>query len=183
MDDAGGKGRFQVWSTTTANKTGWVQRLAIDGETGATTIGGELTIGSNPLRFTGGWTGFPDNATNRAEISNDTGTYKTLMIVGNKSAGIGRRVSVWDRLEVNGALAVSGNAFKPGGGSWAVSSDRSLKENIRPMEGVLDKLLRLRGVNFEWKEPEQQGNLTGTQMGLVAQEVEEVFPEWVGSRP
>src|SRR5256886_13541639 len=35
---------------------------------------------------------------NRAEISNDTGTYKTLMIVGNGSAGQGRRVSIWDRL-------------------------------------------------------------------------------------
>jgi hypothetical protein len=82
-----------------------------------------------------------------------------------------------------GDLLLARNAFKPGGGPWAVSSDRSLKENIRPMESVLDKLLRLRGVNFEWKEPEQQGNLTGTQMGLVAQEVEEVFPEWVGNSP
>ena len=60
--------------------------------------------GSNPIRITAGWTSFPDAATDRAEISNDTGTYKTLMIVGNKSAGLGRRVSVWDRLEVNGPL-------------------------------------------------------------------------------
>ena len=29
--------------------------------------------------------------------------------------------------------------------------------------------------------PEKQGGLTGTQIGLVAQEVEEVFPEWVGT--
>ena len=62
--------------------------------------------GFNPIRFTAGWTGFPDGATDQAEISNDTGTYKTLMIVGNKSAGLGRRVSVWDRLEVNGPLIV-----------------------------------------------------------------------------
>ena len=59
---------------------------------------------SNPIRFTSAWTGFPDGATDRAEISNDTGSFKTLMIVGNKSAGLGRRVSVWDRLEVNGPL-------------------------------------------------------------------------------
>lgn len=71
---------------------------------------GMLTVGAsnNPLRFSSGWTGFPDAATNRAEISNDVTTQKTLMIVGNKSAGLGRRVSVWDRLEVNGDLLVTG---------------------------------------------------------------------------
>jgi hypothetical protein len=66
----------------------------------------QILADSNPVRFTAGWTGFPDGITNGAEISNDTGTYRTLMIVGNRSAGIGRRVSVWDRLEVNGPLVV-----------------------------------------------------------------------------
>ncbi len=71
-------------------------------------VAGNLRIltGSNPIRFTGGWTSFPDAVTNQAEISNDTGTYKTLMIVGNKSGGFGRRVSVWDRLEVNGVVGI-----------------------------------------------------------------------------
>ena len=32
------------------------------------------------------------------------------MIVGNYSANLGRRVSVWDRLEVNGFLGVSCDA-------------------------------------------------------------------------
>jgi hypothetical protein len=74
-------------------------------------IAGGLRIltGSNPIRFTPAWSGFPDAATNQAEISNDIGTYKTLMIVGNKSAGLGRRVSVWDRLEINGTLVTTGN--------------------------------------------------------------------------
>ena len=31
------------------------------------------------------------------------------------------------------------------------------------------------------KEPEHQGNLTGPQMGLIADEVEEVFPEWIST--
>lgn len=77
-------------------------------------------------------------------------------------------------------LHVNGNASKPGGGSWTDSSDKRLKKNIKTMKGALEKLLKLRGVSFEWKEPEKQGNLTGRQMGLVADEVEEVFPEWVG---
>jgi hypothetical protein len=139
----------------------------------------EFLSGSNPIRVSSGWTAFPDPVTNKAEISNDTGTYKTLMIVGNQSAGLGRRVSVWDRLEVNGTLEVVGNAFKPGGGSWSSSSDIRLKKSVTTLKGALGKLLRLRGVTFEWKEPEKECNLTGSQMGLVAQEVEEVFPEWI----
>lgn len=81
----------------------------------------------------------------------------------------------------NGDLNITGNAFKPGGGAWTATSDLRLKKNIEPMKAPLDRLLRLRGVAFEWREPEKQGNLTGVQMGLVAQEVEEVFPEWVSS--
>jgi hypothetical protein len=69
----------------------------------------EFLSTSNPIRVSSGWTGFPDAVNNKAEISNDTGTYKTLMIVGNRSAGLGRRVSVWDRLEVNGSLEANGD--------------------------------------------------------------------------
>ncbi len=90
-------------------------------------------------------------------------------------------VSDW-RLFVStdtGNLTVTGNAFKPGGGAWGSSSDARLKQNIKPLTGALDKLMQLRGVFYEWKEPEKQGNLTGQQMGLIAQEVEAVFPEWV----
>ena len=44
MDDAGGTPRFQVWSTTPGNPTGWVERFAIDGNTGNTWVGGNLSI-------------------------------------------------------------------------------------------------------------------------------------------
>lgn len=75
---------------------------------------GSLTVGSNPIRFASQWSGFPDekDKLNQAEISNDTDRFKTLMIVGNRSASLKktdgktdiRRVSVWDRLEVHGEL-------------------------------------------------------------------------------
>jgi hypothetical protein len=83
--------------------------------------------------------------------------------------------------EIWSNLLVKGNAAKPGGGVWAVFSDIKLKKNVELLTGSLSKLLQLRGVTYEWKNPEQQGNLTGTQIGMVAQEVEKVFPEWVGS--
>ena len=83
----------------------------------------------------------------------------------------------------SGNLVVTGSARKPGGGSWADLSDRKLKTDIRQLEGALDTLLRLRGVRFQWREPEKHGNLTGPQMGMVAQEVERVIPDWVSTTP
>jgi hypothetical protein len=82
-----------------------------------------------------------------------------------------------------GDLSITGNAFKPGGGSWGTSSDERLKQDIRPLADALERLLQLQPIAFEWKEPEKQGNLTGPQMGFLAKEVESVFPEWVGVDP
>jgi hypothetical protein len=59
-------------------------------------------------------------------------------------------------------------------------SDRRLKENIAPLTGALDRLLQLKGVNYQWTNPEEQENQTGTQTGFIAQDVEKVFPKWVG---
>jgi hypothetical protein len=79
----------------------------------------------------------------------------------------------------NGNLIITGTAFKPGGGAWANLSDARLKRDVRPLEGALDRLLRLRPVTFEWISPEKHAGQTTPQIGFVAQEVEQVFPEWV----
>lgn len=70
-------------------------------------VNGSLRVlaDGNPIRFTSAWSGHAD--ANKAEISNDTGGNKKLMIVGNSSAGSGvRRVGVWDELAVHGRLLV-----------------------------------------------------------------------------
>lgn len=110
----GGAVKWHMWNSARDAKF----YLARDGlnATLALDQSGNVDIGLNPLRISSGWTGSPDGVTNKAEISNDIGGFKTLMIVGNNSAGMGRRVSVWDRLEVNGILTVS-NAFQLGNGA------------------------------------------------------------------
>jgi Chaperone of endosialidase len=62
-----------------------------------------------------------------AAIYNDNSGYKTLMIVGNSSAGGNREVKVWDDLTVSSNLTVGGNIFpstqsNSGGGSWYFGS-------------------------------------------------------------
>jgi hypothetical protein len=59
------------------------------------------------------------------------------------------------------------------------TSDRRMKKAIMGLKGVLDKVTKLRGVSFRWKG--DQGR--DTRLGLVAQEVEEVFPELVFTNP
>ncbi|HEY9604311.1 MAG TPA: hypothetical protein V6C85_22035 [Allocoleopsis sp.] len=95
-------------------------------------VAGNLRVltDSNPIRFTSVWSSFPDSATNQAEISNDTGTYKTLMIIGNKSAGLGRRVSIWDRLEVNGRMSVSDGVIQRGGDPITNTADLGLYSQV-----------------------------------------------------
>jgi hypothetical protein len=79
----------------------------------------------------------------------------------------------------NGRIYVAGTPFSAANTNFTIFSDARLKKDIKPLEGALDRLLQLRGVTFEWKEPEKHANMTGRQRGFIAQEVEKVMPEWV----
>jgi hypothetical protein len=61
-------------------------------------------------------------------------------------------------------------------------SDRRLKKNIKPLPGALDTLLQIIGVTYEWKTPDEH-HPAGTQTGVIAQDVEKVFPQWVSETP
>ncbi|MFY9492929.1 MAG: tail fiber domain-containing protein, partial [Minisyncoccia bacterium] len=56
-------------------------------------------------------------------------------------------------------------------------SDERLKENVAIVGSALDKIVQLRGVSFNWKPEAEMHNRT--QFGVLAQEVETVFPELV----
>lgn len=65
--------------------------------------------------------------------------------------------------------------------TYCMTSDARLKKNITPLPDALARLLRLRGVTYEWVDPRKHGNEVGPRIGMIAQEVEQVFPEWVGT--
>lgn len=60
---------------------------------------------------------------------------------------------------------------------WNNLSDKRLKKNINTIPDALNKVMALRGVSYEWKDPESI--ITGTQIGFIAQEAEKVIPEVV----
>jgi hypothetical protein len=105
-----------------------------------------------------------------------------FVFLSGGNAGIGTATPT-DKLHVAGDLRISGLSRKPGGGSWTSSSDIRLKKEVAPLTDALEKVLQLHGFSFEWKEPEKMGDLKGPQIGLVAQDVEKVFPEWVSDDP
>jgi hypothetical protein len=82
-------------------------------------------------------------------------------------------------------LSVNGFAAKPNGGQWSALSDARLKRNIEPLTGALERMLSLRGVTFEFTEEGLRTGLAlpGRHVGLIAQDVEPVFPDWVAQTP
>ena len=74
-----------------------------------------------------------------------------------------------------------------GGNIVAFSSDRRLKENIFIIKDPIEKLKKLRGVEFDWKDglDERLGFMAGQKhdIGMIAQELEEVVPEAVYRAP
>lgn len=62
------------------------------------------------------------------------------------------------------------------------SSDKRLKTNILPIESALDKIDKLGGYTFDWIPTEEVHSNEGTDIGVIAQEIEEQFPELVTTR-
>jgi Chaperone of endosialidase len=62
-------------------------------------------------------------------------------------------------------------------------SDARLKTNIQPLPPALDKVAQLRPVHFNWRASNPAGYRFGTarNTGLIAQEVENVFPDMVST--
>ena len=77
------------------------------------------------------------------------------------------------RLANNGTLDVDGDvvAF-----STVTNSDRRLKTDIETIENASKKVSQLRGVEYTWTHGKRKGQ---RDIGLIAQEVEEVVPEVV----
>jgi hypothetical protein len=67
------------------------------------------------------------------------------------------------------------------GPAFNVTSDVRAKANVRPLSGSLDRLRNIRSVAFDWVDsPEILGSMSGQPgIGVIAQDVEAVFPELV----
>jgi len=76
-------------------------------------------------------------------------------------------------MHVNGSICYTAG--------FGACSDERFKKDVTTIADAVDKLNELRGVNFNWRQdeyPDHEFN-DKPQLGLIAQEVKEVFPELV----
>lgn len=109
-----------------------------------------------------GWPGY------YANNLNPTNTYiptqNVLLVTSGSSYTKLLRVSGSGQMDVRGDIVAY---------STFATSDARLKEDIAPIEDAYTKLSSLNPVSFVWAQTDQ------ADYGLIAQEVEEIFPEFV----
>jgi len=119
------------------------------------------------------------NVRGGTDVEPDSG-HPGMIVVGGLS---GNNIGIDDNEIMARTNYAYGNLYlqKGGGGLYLLNtwydSDLRLKENVNTLQNALEKINRLRGVSFEWADKAKDER---EHMGLIAQEVEEVFPELVG---
>ena len=157
-----------------------------DGSGNPTTldVGGSGGITILGTIATGVWNGTAiDTAYIDATLTSQTSMYNTSLKVGRDSGGDWIDFGTDDNIKVYLSNAeefrfASGGTFHADADvvaySSTVASDMSLKENITDTKYGLDDIMKLRGVDFDWKREDM-----GHDVGVLAQEVEAVIPELV----
>jgi hypothetical protein len=114
-----------------------------------------------------------------------------------------------NNLEINGhtenpayTLSVNGDIYATG--NITAYSDIRRKKEVKTLQNALDRVLQLRGVNYRWRRfeevaredrhllphdhhsshgPHDQTDYESIQMGLIAQEAQDIIPEVVLENP
>ena len=152
--------------------------------------GYSMTTGSNNL-FLGAFSGY-SNATGIKNIFigdssgyNETGSNRFHL--NNGSSTIPLLFGTFDSprmVVVDGTSGDNPNSYSfyvngTAGGdySWNSLSDKRLKKNIKTVDEALNKVMKLRGVTYEWSD--EKALEKGRRMGFLAQDSKDVIPETV----
>ena len=103
--------------------------------------------------------------------SNDVGDHIVLQTSGG--VGIGKVPNTTENVKLDVVGKVRADDI-------VLTSDATLKENIQTLKDGLTKIVGLRGVSYQWKDDKKAAR-EATEIGLVAQEVEALFPELVST--
>ena len=114
----------------------------------------------------------------------DVSANNTMAILGGNLAVGATATTAGYKLDVIGNLRVQGSSttctIGDGTGATNCTSDARLKKDIVRIPNALDKISRLNGVTFKWKDKNKDKN---THIGVIAQNIEKTFPEIVTEMP
>ena len=172
QQDAGVHKWLTAPSGTAGNAISFTQAMTLDASsnlllgTTSTTYGSipgkftscSATAGSAGLFYTGFSGDVSTSALNIGKFDNDNSTAQIFVKFGINNAGTGS-----GQINANGGGAVAFGSF----------SDRRLKENIEPLPSQLSSICALNPVEFDYKTG-------GHQIGFIAQEMQEIYPDTVG---
>lgn len=80
-----------------------------------------------------------------------------------------------------GDYVIAGQGWKPGGGSWAASSDRRVKRSVTDYRAGLAAVCALRPIRYKYNGLGGTINDDHYYFGLIAQEARDSMPELVGA--
>ena len=189
---------------------GCTNTWAVYAESGDSYLNGNLTIGEN-LKTTANATNAlnllnngvslesyfsiqmnldndADDSGEQFKVVTDGGATSLFVINDDATVGIGTDTPDEGQVEVKGGtVCIDDDSDDSATSCIASESDARLKTNVTPIEGALDKLLSIRGVEFDWKwnDPEilaqypliSRFESQPHSLGVIAQEVATVFPE------
>jgi hypothetical protein len=139
--------------------------------------GGNLQVGNTGAISTERFTVASGSNTLAAWIQQSTNTSGyNVMVLGLGSNGGNTSTSF-----IRGNTNAVGNWYLYGNGTTSFTSDQRLKKNIESTrDGYLEDLAKLRVVKYNWRKDDDG---TPKELGLIAQEVEQVFPGLVQDDP
>ena len=184
---------LNVSGTLTANGGIKVDNITIDG-TDISLSSGNLLIdvaGDISLDADGQDIKFLDGGTEYGKVRNESSDFiikseanNEDIILRGQDGGSTIDALLLDMSEAGSALFnsdISGSTIRASGDIIAFnSSDERLKDNVEPIKFPLDKLGKIGGYEFDWNDKQQIYH--GHDVGVLAQEIEEVLPEAVKDR-
>ena len=82
-----------------------------------------------------------------------------------------------------GAISASGDIVADGDIIAYNASDNRLKDNVKVIEGALDKIDGINGYEFDWNDKSPGwAQQRGHDVGVLAQEIQKIHPEVVAER-
>jgi hypothetical protein len=130
------------------------------------TVTGGATVNFGGLKVSGGSTIYNAGLTVTGGATVNLGG---LTVTGGATVNSGG-MKITGGLTVYGDITFTGNSV----------SDLRLKRDITPLKNSLSKISKIRGVYYRWIDDGENPQSSGRRIGVIAQDVQNVFPEATG---